>query len=146
MSKEIIAKAEYIINAKAEFAGGFDAYATLTLIDENGYPTSSTLSIVKADGIKWLTFISGIDDNPAKRIRKSNRACVCINTNKYHISLVGTVEISNDIETKKDMWQDVFTGYYDGPNDPYLCVLRFHTEHYNLYFIDGDLEAKGTLY
>jgi len=145
MNHEIIKKTEEIITAKADFNGGFEGYATLTLIDEAGYPTSSTLSVVKADGIKWLTFISALSANPAKRIEKCNRACVCINSSEHHISLVGTVEVLADKKTKKIMWEEVFAGYYNGPEDPDLCVLRFHTEHYNLYFIDGDLEAKGAL-
>jgi general stress protein 26 len=146
MNQEAIAKAGEIINAKTDYVGGgMEGYATLTLIDENGYPSSSTLSISKADGIKWLTFLSGLSGNPAKRISKCNRACVCLNSSKYHISLVGTVEVLTDMETKKTMWQKPIEGYFGSPENPDYCVLRFNTEHYSLYIVDGDLVAKGTL-
>jgi PhnB protein len=58
---------------------------------------------------------------------------------------VGTVEILTDMETKKDMWQEPLKEYWSGPEDPDYCVLRFSTERYNLYIVDGEMEAKGTL-
>ena len=88
MSKEVIARAAEIINGKTGYiGGGMEGYAALALIDENGYPTASTLTITKADGIKWLTFCTSLDDNKVKRIRKCNRASVCINTSEYNITL-----------------------------------------------------------
>jgi len=32
-----------------------------------------------------------------------------------------------------------------GSDDPTFCVLRFHTERYNLFFADNETEAVGTL-
>ena len=146
MNQETIAKAGEIINAKTGYIGdGMEGYATLTLIDENGYPASTTVTISKADGIKWLTFLSGLNENITKRAQKCNRACVCLSSSKYHISLQGTVEILTDMETKRDMWQEPLKEYYSGPEEPDYCVLRFITERYNIYIVDGDLEAKGTL-
>ena len=144
MNQDIIKRSGEIINAKTGYiGGGMEGYATLALIDENGYPTASTLTIAKADGIKWLTFNTSLTRESAKRINKCNRASVCINNSEYNITLVGTIEILTDLDTKKDMWFSVMEGQWGGPDDPEYCVLRFTTERYSL-FVDYQ-EVKGKL-
>ena len=144
MDQKIIAKAEEIINSKTGYIGnGMGGYAALALIDENGYPTASTLTIAKAGGIKWLSFNTSLDRNSVKRIKKCNRASVCINSNEYNITLVGTVEVLTDTDTKKEMWFPPMEEQWSGHDDPEYCVLRFSTERYSL-FIDYK-EVKGIL-
>ena len=151
VNQEAITKAGEIINLKTDYIGnGMEGYATVTTIDEDGCPSSSTLSISKADGINWITFNIGLDSNPAKRISDNNRICVCLSSSEYHINLVGTAEVLTDMEIKKENWQEPLREYYpNGYEDAgYVegcCVLRFHTKRYNLYIVDGKLEAKGTL-
>jgi len=146
MNQEILARAGAVIAAKAGYVGGgMEGYAVLALIDENGYPTASTLTIAKADGINWLTFATSPDSNKAKRIAACDRASVCLATSEYNISLVGTVEIVTDADTKKDMWFAPMAEMWSGPDDPGFYVLRFHTERYNLFFADDGSEAVGTL-
>ena len=140
MSEKVIKRAGEVIAAKTAET---DGYATLALIDENGYPTASTVSTVKADGINWLAFCASLDDNKANRIRKCNRASVCINSNEYNITLVGTMEILTDSEIKKEMWREGFENHWSGSDDPNYCVLRFSTERYNLFV--GWESATGTL-
>ena len=102
MSQEIIKRASELVNSKAEYrAGGMEGYAALSLIDENGYPSATTFCINKADGINWLTFNTAVDRPYAERIRKNNKACVCINSGSYTINLVGTAEALTDMESKK---------------------------------------------
>jgi general stress protein 26 len=128
MSQETIAKAGEIIGAKTGYiGGGMEGYAALALIDENGYPTASTLTIAKADGIKWLTFCTSLSRDSVKRIGKCNRASVCVNSSEYNITLVGTVEVLTDADTKKDMWFPPMEGQWSGADDPEFCVLRFTT-------------------
>jgi hypothetical protein len=60
MTQELITRAEKIIMSKTGYiGGGMEGYCTLALIDEEGYPSTSTISISKADGLKWITFLSG---------------------------------------------------------------------------------------
>jgi general stress protein 26 len=145
MDKEVIARAEQIIMSKTDYVGGgMEGYCALSLIDEDGYPSASTLTISKADGVKWLTFLSGLKSNKAKRIAKCNRGCVCINSSKYNITLVGTLEVLTDPDIKNEMWQEPLGNMYSGPNDPEYCVIRFTTQRYNILFADGE-SAAGTL-
>jgi len=145
MNKEIIAKAEEIINSKTGYIeDGMGGYAALALIDENGYPTVSTLTIAKADGIKWITFCTSPDRNSVKRASKCNRASVCINSNEYNITLVGTIELVTDSAVKKDMWLPTMDdgAHWSGPDDPNFCVLKFTTERYSLFVGYEDAEGK----
>ncbi|MCL2579860.1 MAG: pyridoxamine 5'-phosphate oxidase family protein [Oscillospiraceae bacterium] len=145
--EEIIARTSALINSKKDYIGdGMAGYAVLSLIDDQGYPTSATMTISKADGIRWLTFLTDTDGVKAKRIARCNKACVCLSSSEYHISLTGTVEIITDLAVKKENWQDTLTKYYGAEHtDPDWAVLRFTAETYNLYFADNDSEAKGSL-
>jgi PhnB protein len=149
MNQEAIAKAGEIIGARANYIGnGMEGYATVTTIDENGFPSSTTMSISKADGINWLTFNSDANSNPVKRIAGNPKACVCLSSSEYHINLVGTFEILDDIESKRENWQEPLTEYYanvDEAIEKGLTPIKFTTFSYNIYIVDGDLEAKGTL-
>jgi len=69
MNQEIITKAAEII--KSETTEWREGLCALALIDEDGYPTVSTVTIATADGIKELTFCAGLSGNKAKRIQKT---------------------------------------------------------------------------
>lgn len=141
MIHEIVAGAGEIVAKKT--GGGNEGYCVLSLIDDNGFPTASTISASKADGIRWITFCTGIGSNKAERIKKCNRASVCFSSIDHNITLVGTIEILTDLETKKEMWYSGLGNHFSGPEDPNYCVLRFNTERYNL-LVDWK-EAVGTL-
>ena len=147
MNQKIIQKAADVIQEKTGYIGdGMEGYCTLAVIDEDGYPSASTLSISKAEGIKWITFLSGLKSNKASRINKCNRGSVCISFPSYNITLVGTLEVQTDTDIKKEMWQEPLGNMYSGPDDPEYCVIRFTTKRYNLFFADDGSMAEGALY
>ena len=115
----------------------------LALIDSNGYPTASTITASKSDGIKFITFGTGLSSNKAKRIQACGRACVCFSSEAYNITLVGDIEIATEPEIKKETWYDGLENHFSGPDDPNFCVLRFTTKRYNL-MVDWT-EVEGTL-
>jgi len=143
----IAARASKLINSRTDYiGGGMEGYAVVSLIDDNGYPTSSTMTISKADGINWLSFLTDTNGAKAKRIANSSKACVCLASSEYHIALVGTAEIITDPIIKKEHWQEVATEFFKSDwNDPQWCVLKFAAETYNIFFADNDSEAKGKL-
>jgi len=144
MNQKIIAKANEIISSATSETGRWETgVSTLALIDDKGFPSASTLSIARADGIKWLSFATGLDSNKAKRIAKCNKASVCINSAHYNITLVGTIEILTDPQTKKDTWYDGCEHHFSGVDDPNYCVLKFTTNRYCLFI--SDEEVEGTL-
>jgi general stress protein 26 len=151
MSEKAIAKAEKIVKSKTA-AENMGVGVTLSLIDSEGYPTTSTLSISKADGIRQITFASTLDSNKAKRAKENSRASVCIFDDDYesgayyNITLVGDIEVLNDIETKKETWYTGLEEHYPngGVDDPNYCVLRFTTKRYSLWVDMGEDEATGS--
>ena len=150
MNQEVINKAAGVIAAKSDYVGGgMEGYAVLALMDENGYPSASTLTIARADGINWLTFATSPDSNKAMRIGKNNRASVCIASAEYNITLVGTIEEVTNLECKKASWCDFMdnSAHWNGYDDPNFYVMCFNTERYNIFILDGEevLEAEGVL-
>ena len=149
MNEEIIARAEKILADREIFEQGCGECCVLALIDSDGFPTAATISPAKIEGIKRIAFCSGTGSNWVKRVKKCNRASVCFNSEEkqYNITLVGTIEILTDLETKKEMWFDGMGYYFTGPEDPGFCVLQFKTQRYSLMLNehDANCNARGVL-
>jgi len=144
MSKEAIVKASEIIKSKTA-AENMGAGVAITLIDNEGYPTTSCISISKADGIHEVLFGIGLSSNKGKRAKECTRASVCIfdddyeNGSYYNITLVGDVEIVTDPEVKKEVWYEGLAEHFkQGVTDPDYAVLRFITKRYNLWVDMGE--------
>ncbi|MDF2945251.1 MAG: ral stress protein [Herbinix sp.] len=139
MNQEIITRAGEIVEKNT----GEETYCVLALIDLDGYPTASTITASKAEGINRITFCTGLGGTRTNRINKCNQASVCFNANDYNITLVGTIDIVTDPDVKKEMWYGGLINHFSGPEDPNYCVLRFKTQRYNL-LVDWK-EAVGTV-
>ncbi len=139
MNKEIMKKAGEIVEKNTRG----DTYCSLGLIDVDGYPTVSTITASKADGIRVITFGTGLHSTKTERINKCNRASVCFNAPDYNITLVGRIEVVTDPEIKKETWYQGLEMHYKGYEDPEFCVLKFVTERYNL-LVDWQ-EIKGDI-
>ena len=144
MNQNFIAKAAEIVGKNSVQGGEFHGqFCTLSLIDEEGFPTMSILTPSKSDGINCITFATLLDENRAKRAAKCNRASVCFSAPEYCVNLVGEIEIITDADVKREMWYDALGAHCAGPDDPNYCVLRFTTKRYKL-FIDYE-EVAGTV-
>ena len=147
MSEKKIKKAEEIVNSRTA-AVRLGAGVCLSLLDHEGYPTTSCLSISKADGIRQIYFAADLTSNKAKRAAACSRASLCLFDDKedsyYNITLVGDVEIITDPAVKKDVWYDEGCAEHfpnGGMDDPNYCVLRFTTKRYSLWL---DFEEEAT--
>jgi len=130
MRDRIIARAGEIVAQR--MGVGSKGFCTLALVDEDGYPAMTTISISKAEGIKWITFCTSLQANSVLCARQSCKAGVCVNSEGYHIALSGTIEVLTDAKVKREMWYEELTQNFKGYDDPDYCVLRFTTENYNL--------------
>ena len=144
----IIAKASEIVKSKTA-AENMGAGVALTLIDSEGYPTTSCISISKANGIREVLFGIGLSSNKGKRAKECARASVCLFDDDYeggkyyNITLVGDVEIVTDPTVKKEAWYEGLAEHFEnGVNDPNYAVLRFTTKRYNLW-VDMGEEEEG---
>lgn len=128
MNQDVIERASEIIEKNT----GEESYCVLALYDLDGFPTASTITASKADGINSITFCTGLGGTKSNRIKRCNQASVCFNNDDYNITLVGTIEILTDSDVKKEMWYGGLVNHFSGPEDPNYCVLRFKTKRYNL--------------
>ena len=150
MSKEIIAKASEIIKSKSTEGTHIGAGVALTLIDSDGYPTTSCVSISKAKGISEIMLGISLASNRAKRVKDCVRASICLfdddyeGKSYYNITLVGDVEIVTDPKIKQEVWHEMYGEHFEGGvNNSDFAVLRFTTRRYNLWVDMGD-ELKGS--
>jgi general stress protein 26 len=139
MNETIMARAAEIILQNI----GSEHFCVLALMDLDGSPTASTISVAKADGLSKLAFCTGLSGPKKDRIKNCKRASVCFSDHAYNITLVGAIELSTDPMLKKEMWYNGLEEIFSGPDDPDYCVLLFKTERYNL-FVDWKM-ATGTL-
>ena len=136
---EILKKAEAMLTKRNKAKG----YATISLLDKNGYPTGSPASIENSQGLEWVTFNAGIESNKVARIKNDNRGSISITTEDNTITLVGHFEILTDMESKKAHWNPMWAEFWTGYEDQNHCILRFIPKSYNLW-IDYE-EACGDL-
>ena len=139
MKSEAVKKATELINNKVDYiGGGMEGYAVINLIDDEGFPTSGATTISKADGVNWITFLTGMDSNKVKRIKRNNKASISLTSSAYNINLVGTFEILTDMESKKANFQQIFDDNHHKLDDPNGCVLKFTTKRYSICFFEGE--------
>lgn len=131
MNSNIFEKANQIIRTS-------DA-AYLGVIDENGYPSVSTVSVIKPENIFETYFSTNIGGNKEKRLSKNNRASICYRDGGNNITLVGEAEILTDQPTKSKYWLDWFKDHYSGgETDPNYIIVKFTTKRVSLW-VDGEV-------
>ena len=145
MSKEFIVKAEEIVSENSINDGNFKGQVcVLSLIDEEGCPTSSVITPSKSFGIKWITFCTLLDGNRAKRSLNCQKACVCFGNTEHCVNLVGEIEVITSSDVKHEMWYDALKAHVTSADDPNYCVLKFKTKRYKLFIEGQDVEGKLT--
>ena len=111
------------------------------VIDENGYPSVSAISLCNPENISEVYFTTNIGSNKEKRLRKNNKASVCCYSETNNLTLVGETEIFTDQETKSKYWQDWFVHVYSGgETDPTYCVIKFTTKRVSMWIDEEGAE------
>lgn len=106
--------------------------ATVNIIsynDDAGFPISKAmLAPRKREGIKVFYFTTNTSSNKVKYFRNNPKASIYFVDKRFYrgVSLVGTVEVLEDQDSKEMIWQSGDTMYYPkGVSDPDYCVLKF---------------------
>jgi len=146
MNQDILTKVSEIIQQNTVKNGVFKGeICVISLIDEDGFPTMSTITPSKCDGIHWITFCTLLDHNRAKRTIANKNASVCFSSNAYCVNLVGEMEVITSPDVEHDMWYDGLSHFFASPDDPNYCVLKFTTKRYKYFNTADETEVAGTI-
>lgn len=114
--------------------------AYLSYLDGEGYPVTKAMLMAKGrEGIKTIYFSTNTSSNKVACFRKDSRASVYFDDRRFYrgVSLLGTVEVLEDQETKDCFWEEGDERYYPlGRTDPDYCILKF-TAVKGRYFSNG---------
>ena len=109
----------------------------ISSVDEDGYPnTKAMLPPVKRDGIKTFYWHTNSPSMRVKQYRNNPQACVYFYDKRFFrgVMLKGKMEVLDDIEIKKEIWNDGFSIYYkDGMNGGDFIILKFTAENGRYY-------------
>ena len=110
----------------------------LASISENGYPRICIVSKIKSDGIKKLWVATGLNSVKVRHFQQNNKASVCFHSNGNSVTLVGKIEVIQDLAVKAEMWLEWFINHFaGGAEDPNYCILQFEAEEATLW-IDNE--------
>lgn len=115
---------------------GKSAICMLGTNGEDGFPNIKAMMNLKHDGLKKIWFSTNTSSRRVQQIRKDNRACVYYVDEKNFkgLMLVGTIEILQDIESRKMLWFDGSEKFYPlGVEDPDYSILCFTAKRGNYY-------------
>lgn len=108
----------------------------LSTINEEGFPRPVVILRIANEGLKVIIGSTHLTSDKVKHIRANPKAGVFFIEGSNTCSIIGTVEIFDDEETKKNYWNDYLLNYYPGgPTDPNYCVIKFTSIKAN-YFIN----------
>lgn len=103
---------------------------------EHGFPNIKAMLNLKHEGISRFWFSTNTSSRRVQQLQEDSRACVYfVDENEFKgLMLVGVVEILQDIESRKMLWNDGYERYYPlGVEDPDYSVLCFAARQGNFY-------------
>ncbi len=111
--------------------------AMLSTIDENSFPNVKAMLTTPCEDIKTHWFSTNTSSKRVSQLINNNKACIYfVDQEKFiGLMLIGTIEILQDPESRKRLWQAGYEMYYPlGVNDPDYSVLKFTAEKANYYY------------
>jgi general stress protein 26 len=111
--------------------------AYVSFITDNDYPsTRAMLAPRKREGIRVFYLTTNTSSRHAQVYKVRSKACLYVCDRRFFrgVVLEGEMEVLEDSDAKRMIWQDGDTIYYPlGVDDPDYCVLRF-TAHKGRYY------------
>lgn len=134
-------KGDLIRDEKEAIAQGLElveksAVCMLGTNGDDGFPNIKAMLSLKHEGLRKIWFSTNTSSKRVQQLRKNNRTCVYYVDEKNFrgLMLTGTVEILQDIKSRKMLWIDGAEVYYPlGVEDPDYSVLCFTAKRGNYY-------------
>ncbi|MDO4332794.1 MAG: pyridoxamine 5'-phosphate oxidase family protein [Eubacteriales bacterium] len=104
--------------------------AFIASVDEDGFPNMKAMFAPRKIEENCFYFTTNTSSMRSKQFMKNPKASIYFYSKgrfKYEgVMLIGTMEILQDEETKKEIWRVGDTMFYkQGVTDPDYCVLKF---------------------
>ncbi len=104
--------------------------ATLTSVNEKGYPRTCILSIAKADVFSDIYFVTSKRskiNGKATHFEANSKASVCYFKDGDSVTLIGNVEFVVDKDLQSQIWNETDRKFFkDGLADPKFRLIKFH--------------------
>lgn len=105
--------------------------AILTSVNENGYPRPCMMKKYKNNGFSDIYFVTSKRsklNGKATHFENNPKAGVCYFSGGDSVTLIGNVELVEDREIQKSLWNDSDRAFFGkGIDDPKFRLLKFHT-------------------
>lgn len=105
--------------------------ATLTSINENGYPRTCILRKAKNIGFSDVYFVTSKRskyNGKATHFENNPKASVCCFKGGDSVTLIGEVEFITDKELQESIWSEGDRQFFkNGIDDPKFRLIKFHT-------------------
>ena len=103
---------------------------------DDGYPNIKAMLKIENEDLKIIWFSTNTSSRRVAQLNRDSKACVYfVDFDQFKgLMLVGSVEVLQDIESKKRLWSEGSERYYPlGVTDPDYSVLRFTAQWGNYY-------------
>jgi general stress protein 26 len=103
----------------------------LANVDMDGYPHARAMIKMENEGLATIWMTTNTSSEKITQLQNENRVCLYfVDFEQWMgLSLVGTIEMLQDSDSRKRCWRDGFEKYYpQGIDDPDYTVLRFTTK------------------
>ncbi|OYO95255.1 general stress protein 26 [Lachnotalea glycerini] len=118
--------------------------ATLTSVNEKGYPRTCILSITKADVFSDIYFVTSKRskiNGKATHFEANSKASVCYFKDKDSVTLIGNVEFVVDKDLQSQIWNETDRKFFkDGIDDPKFRLIKFHAIEAT-FWIEGNFRT-----
>ena len=104
--------------------------AFIASVDEDGFPNMKAMFVPRKIEENCFYFTTNTSSMRSQQFMKNPKASIYFyNKGRFRyegVMLIGTMEVLQDEETKKEIWRTGDTMFYkQGVTDPDYCVLKF---------------------
>lgn len=104
--------------------------ATLTSINEKGYPRTCVISIAKADSFSDIYFVTSKRSNINGKVthfEANSKASVCYFIGSDSVTLIGYVEFIENKDIQKSVWNETDRRFFKkGTDDPKFRLINLN--------------------
>jgi general stress protein 26 len=105
-------------------------------IDNNGYPNIKALFKMEHQDLNVFWFGTNTSSMHLQQIKSNPKTCIyAVDSQSFMgLTLLGEMEILQDMESKQRLWRNGFEQYYlKGVTDPDYSVMRFEAREARYY-------------